>query len=295
MSVQWQNQELEINGARLYVARSGGAEQPAVILVHGFSDNGRCWPRLSADLAKHYDVIVPDARGHGRSARIVPGEKTDPTADLAGIIQRLGLERPVVVGHSMGASTAAQLGARFPDHVRALILEDPPWRPYPERPALLSMKPGNLEAEQMKPPPAAAPTPDANPLKRWIESLEGLTVEAIAEENRAEYPGWPRDVLLRWSQAKQEFDRNFFLRKEAHPMGWPEVVDVIRCPTLLITSEPDRGGIITPQLAQEVMERNPAFTVVKIGGVGHHIRFEAYDRYRDAVFEFLEKLDRSEG
>ena len=289
MSVQWEEQEVEVNGARLHVVRSETTTRPAVVLVHGFSDSGACWPALSQDLQEHYDVILPDARGHGLSARIAPGEALDLPADLAGVIRALGVERPVVVGHSMGAATAAQLGARFPDLVSALILEDPPWRPYPEAPALVSIRPCDLESSQLK--PAVAP-PDANPLKRWIDSLSGLTADEIAEESGCEHPRWPAEVLRRWSEAKLQLDRNFFLREEAHPMTWPEIVDAIRCPTLLIISDPDRGGIITAPLACEIADRNPAFTVVQIDGVGHHIRFEAYDRYRDAVFGFLAKLDK---
>jgi N-formylmaleamate deformylase len=292
MSVQWQEQEVEINGTRLHVVRSGTEMRTAAVLVHGFSDNANCWPRLSRDLQEHYDVVLPDARGHGLSARIAPGETVDLAADLAGVIRTLGLRHPVVVGHSMGAATAAQLGARFPDLVRALILEDPPWRPYPEAPALVNIGPGNLEATQLKP---AVPTPDANPLKRWIDSLAGLTPDKIAEENSAEHATWPKDVLLSWSEAKSQLDRNFFLREEAHPMTWPEIVEAIHCPTLLIISDPDRGGIVTSSLARDIADRNTAFTTVQIDGVGHHIRFEAYDRYRDAVFNFLAKLDeRSE-
>jgi N-formylmaleamate deformylase len=286
--MQWREQELEINGARLSVAHSGAETQPAVVLVHGFSDNGTCWPRLSQDLQEQYHVVLPDARGHGRSARIVPGDKIDLAADLAGIIRSLDLDRPIVVGHSMGAATAAQLAARFPALVRALILEDPPWRPYPETPALVRMTPGDLENQDLK---AVTPSPEANPLKRWIDSLDGLTAEQIAGRNRTEHPDWPQDVLLRWSEAKQQLDRNFFLREEAHPMTWPDIVDAIGCPTLLIISDPDRGGITTPELASEIASRNPAFNVVRIEGVGHHIRFEAYERYREAIFGFLAQLD----
>jgi N-formylmaleamate deformylase len=294
MSSDWQEQELEINGARLHVARSGAATQPAVVLVHGFSDSGRCWPRLARELREAYEVVLPDARGHGLSARIAPDEEVDLAGDLAGIIVALGLARPVVAGHSMGAGTAAQLAARFPDHVRALILEDPPWRPYPESPALVGLRPGDLEGNEVgQRTQPAKPTPDAHPLKRWMNSLNGLTANQIADESRAEHPTWPQEVLQRWSEAKQQLDHNFFLRKEAHQMSWPEVVDAIQCPTLLITSDPDHGGIITPQLAQEIAERNPVFTVVRIEDVGHHIRFEAYDHYRDAVLDFLGKLERS--
>ena len=60
-------------------------------------------------------------------------EKLDMPADLAEMIRLLGLEQPIIGGHSMGAAVAAQLGARFPSLARALVLEDPPW--FPPMPA----------------------------------------------------------------------------------------------------------------------------------------------------------------
>ena len=51
----------------------------------------------------------------------------DRAADVAGLIQELKLDRPVLMGHSMGAETAIGTAAIFPDLVRAVILEDPPW------------------------------------------------------------------------------------------------------------------------------------------------------------------------
>jgi N-formylmaleamate deformylase len=192
--------------------------------------------------------------------------------------------RPIVIGHSMGAATAAELAARFSDRVGALVLEDPPWRPLPETPALARVTPGNVERV------TSAAHPASPPLAQWIASLEGLTVEEVMGQNRIEHPAWPDEVLRRWSEAKLQLDRAFLFREAAHPMAWPEIVDAIRCPTLLITSDPDRGGIMTPSLVQEVTSRNQSFEWVLIDGVGHHIRFEAYTRYREAVMAFLSRV-----
>ena len=78
---------------------------------------------LSAD----YDVIMLDARGHGRSAGPKRGYGSiEHAGDVAGAITGLGLKRPAVLGHSMGAVTALALAGLYPNLPRAILLEDPP-------------------------------------------------------------------------------------------------------------------------------------------------------------------------
>jgi len=123
----WTQNDITINGVSLHYWRTGDGSNPPLVLAHGFSDNSLCWLQTALDLEADYDIIMPDARGHGLSARIQPGERVDMGADLAGIIQALDLQRPIVGGHSMGAAVAFQLGVRYPEIPRALLLEDPPW------------------------------------------------------------------------------------------------------------------------------------------------------------------------
>jgi N-formylmaleamate deformylase len=247
------------------------------VLQHGFSDNGLCWLTLAGDLQAQYDIVMPDARGHGRSARVPvspapDGSGVDMTAELAGLIRGLGLERPIVAGHSMGAMLASQLGARFPDLPRALILEDAPWR---------------------LPQPAGAPAAGrANPLGQWIASLAGLSLEQLIERNRADHPTWSDLVLHRWSEGKQQLDPNFLTSGSMGRMEWQQVVPAIACPTLLITADPDKGGIVTPEVADMATRMNARITVAHIPGTGHHVRFEDYAAYRAAVEAFLAQVER---
>ena len=82
---------------------------------------------MARDLEAEYDIIMPDMRGHGLSERVHLSDKVDMAADVAGLIRTLGLTRPIVVGHSMGAMITYQIGVRFPELASALVLEDPPW------------------------------------------------------------------------------------------------------------------------------------------------------------------------
>src|SRR5512147_3178204 len=119
MLTHWAQNDLLLNGVQLHYYRTGQGDKRPLVLVHGFSDNGLCWTPTAHDLEAEYDVVMPDMRGHGLSERMRPGDDVDMAADLAGLIRGLGLKRPIVGGHSMGAMIASELGALFPDLARA--------------------------------------------------------------------------------------------------------------------------------------------------------------------------------
>lgn len=270
MPSQWTQNDISINGAKLHYMRTGDGSLPALVLQHGFSDNGWCWSVTAQALEARYDIVMPDARGHGLSARVQPGEDVDTTADLTELIRSLGLERPIVAGHSMGASIASQLSARFPDVARALVLEDPPWR-------------------DARPQP---PAENAVPFDRWFREMAELTVDEIVKRNRAEHPNWPEDVLRTWCAAKKQLDLNFFSVMRRGLGDWRDIATAIACPTLLITADPDKGGIVTPEVAREAAQLNANITVVHIPGTGHHVRFANYAAYMDSIEAFLAQFDQ---
>jgi len=108
----WYADKIATNGIQLYYTRTGG-DKPPVVLAHGFSDDGLCWTPVAEKLAADYDVIMVDARGHGRSDTPEQGyTPIDMAADLAGVITGLGLNKPTVLGHSMGGSTTMYNGPR---------------------------------------------------------------------------------------------------------------------------------------------------------------------------------------
>ena len=93
------------NGIKIHYHRTGG-DKPKIVFAHGFSDNGMCWITLVPALREDYDLIMYDARGHGLSDAPETGySKDDRVADLVGLIHALGLEKPILMGHSMGANT----------------------------------------------------------------------------------------------------------------------------------------------------------------------------------------------
>ena len=118
----------------IHYTRTGG-DRPPLILAHGFTDNGMCWTRTALALEETYDIVMPDARGHGLTPLPDRGQEAESLADdLAALIEELGMGRPALVGHSMGAATAIALAATHPDRAGAVALVDPPWELEPESP-----------------------------------------------------------------------------------------------------------------------------------------------------------------
>ncbi len=77
-------------------------------------------------LPRDWDVIAPDARGHGASGHAQTYRGDDFASDLDCIVQALSLTEPILAGHSMGAFAVAIYGSRYRD-ASCLVIEDPPW------------------------------------------------------------------------------------------------------------------------------------------------------------------------
>jgi pimeloyl-ACP methyl ester carboxylesterase len=120
---------LERSGVRLhYLEWEPKAEprEPALFLLHGLSSNSLVWARVAAQLGTRR-IVALDQRSHGLSDRPSEGYGSDElVADAAHAIEELGLGRPLVGGHSWGASVALELAASRPDLASGLVFVDGP-------------------------------------------------------------------------------------------------------------------------------------------------------------------------
>ncbi|MDQ2951702.1 MAG: alpha/beta hydrolase [Chloroflexota bacterium] len=98
---------------------------PDTLLMHGIGNYGRYWDLFADAVAERLRLVASDARGHGDSLR--PDDAYAPddfVADALRVIGAKGMERPVVVGHSMGGFHATALATAHPDRLRGLVLVD---------------------------------------------------------------------------------------------------------------------------------------------------------------------------
>src|SRR5215469_858403 len=119
--VQGAGHYAEVNGLNLYF-ETHGAGRP-LILLHGGLGSGEMFGPILPALSEHHEVIAPDLQGHGRTADIDrPLDIALMADDIAALIGHLGLDRPDVVGYSLGGGVALQTAVKYPAMVRRLVV-----------------------------------------------------------------------------------------------------------------------------------------------------------------------------
>ena len=120
-----------------------GKQGPAIVFLHGITANAYCFQAFADELADDHRVFAYDLRGRGDSDKPEEGYSIPIHAqDLAELIDELGLERPIIAGHSLGAMIALYFAAHYPDRLSKLVLIDAgaalPWKSMAEQPAWLT-------------------------------------------------------------------------------------------------------------------------------------------------------------
>lgn len=273
LNQDWTEGSVDADGVEIHYVRTGDGTLPPVALIHGFTDSGRCWTRVAQALEPVADVLMVDARNHGASATAV-GSSADMADDVAAVVVQLGLGPVAVVGHSLGANTAAELAVRHPTLVTRLVLEDPPWRHGGSRKsaALESADADNVASRRTG-------------LMAFIDSFAGLSEEEIVAMGRGQHPLWHEIEFADWAMAKTQVRPEAIESITSH--RWPELVPRLSCSTLLLHGEVELGGIVGPALAADVAALNELVSFETVDGAGHNIRREAFERYMSLVCPFL--------
>jgi pimeloyl-ACP methyl ester carboxylesterase len=271
----WEAGNVEVGGLRLHYTRTGG-DLPPLVLAHGVSDDGLCWTTVAEALAHAFDVVMVDARGHGRSAAPLRGYgPVEQAVDLHGLIEALALHRPIVLGHSMGAMTTLMLAGSVPNAPRAILLEDPPpWWVQAD---------GSNEAQQER----------RTALHLYMAELKRKTRAELMSGQRAAAPTWPEAEIERWADAKIRFSPhvlNIFSAAAETAIDWSAVLSRITCPVLLITGDIAAGALVTAEHAAALQAYVPQTQIAHIPGAGHSIRHDRFATYMDAVQAFLQGL-----
>jgi pimeloyl-ACP methyl ester carboxylesterase len=263
VSPGWRVGTVPVAGGHLTYRRTGG-DGPPLVLSHGLTDNGLCWSRLATALAPAFDLIMLDARGHGESSGFEGVEVRDPARDLSEAIDALGLNAPMLMGHSVGARATAACAAARPGLAAKVILEDPPLVP---------------------PTVSTSIEPRALRFRNQVERFRAMTPEEITALGRAQSPLWHDDDFPAWTASKRQVDPDAM---PVYATRWQDEIAALTCPTLLIRGDAEAGGMVTPTLADEAAALNPNVEVVHIPGAGHNVRRENFEAYLAAVRAFLE-------
>jgi N-formylmaleamate deformylase len=274
MNMDYQEGNVTIDGIKIHYYRSGG-KKPPMLLLHGATDDGLCWGRTAEELAERYDVIMPDAQGHGLSDRLGPDFSfKNHTKQAAGLAKALGLERPIIMGHSMGAGTTCNVAMEYHDLPKAIILEDPAWGLFPP-------KPENEEAVRK----------NHEEIRAYQTEVARLPLEDIKTRCRKDNPTWPEYEVATWANSRKLWDKDLFNRIGVPSLPYEEIVASIQCPTLLIIAEKGIASRETAENAARLWRSKAPFKWVFIKGAGHSIRREQYAAFKIALYDWLDTLE----
>ncbi len=262
----WSTAFCETNGIQIYYTRTGGSK-PHIIMLHGLIANGACWTTQAHALEGEYDVIMPDARGHGKSSVPDYGYRYEDHAnDVAGLIKTLELNAPILMGHSMGGMTAAVVASHNPKLLGGLILADP---------TFISPK---VQHE-------VRDSDIANQHRRILNK----SLDEIVEEARIRHPDRSLDIIEQNARARLQTSMNAFdVLSQPYP-DYIELVRAIEVPSLLVTSD---AGVVSLSVAEELQRLNPGFQVEQISKAGHGLHFDQPEKFAAVVKSFLRSISK---
>jgi pimeloyl-ACP methyl ester carboxylesterase len=267
------------DGLRLRGYRTAtGTGRPPVLLVHGFTDNARYWQRTAEALSAEWEVAAYDARGHGQSDRA--GSRfgwPELISDLVAVIRGLGLDRPALIGHSLGAATISRATAQHHGLARCAILEDPPWRDEPPAGTPEEMA---ARSEQRR-------AYNEN-WRQWVDGLQAGTRESGLAQIYAHSPDWSAIDANLSLDARRQVEASLVDRIPSGWTDWRATMGQIDCPILLLLGDrADRGTFVTLDQAREAEGIWRQGRWVQVRGAGHAIRFDQFEQYIEAVTSFL--------
>ena len=277
--------------------QAGPVGAPQLVLLHGITSSAAAnWPSIAHWSQRGWRVIALDARGHGLSPRWqpqqllragqqlvddvvevleylqsvpAPAQNAAPTAGASEPTPAAGL-KPILIGHSMGAATAAVVAAQRPDLVSALVLEDP--ARYGTRSPSELLRRGQARANHVN------------------RTLADLPASLAALLENAGTPGQPSaQEALPSLWASQQLDQSLLGTGVVAPeVEFTQLMESISLPTLLLTGDRRGEARVGAQLLAQLMEQNPHICGQVMPGAGHQVRRANPQAYYDVVDAFLQ-------
>ena len=260
----WNQAVCQINGISIHYTRSGG-DKPIVVLLHGLTANGACWTGLARVLEKEYDIIMPDARGHGESGVPDVGYRyEDYATDVIGLINLLGLPPVILLGHSMGGLTAAVVTCKCPELIRGLILADP---------TFLSPK---VQREVC----------DSDVVDQHRQML-GKSLENLEAELQIRHPNRSLETIELIARARLQTSITAFDVLTPPNPDYEGLIRTIHVPGLLVYGD---KGVVSSDVAEELQILNPHLQVKLIPEAGHGLQYDQPERFAAIVGSFMRSI-----
>lgn len=290
----WSDGFVYANGIRIHFYHTVPAPgKPVIVMVHGVTDIGLCWTTLTWELQDSYDIYMLDTRGHGLSDPFTPSDDGETLIkDVVEFVKTMNFEKPILMGHSMGAATVMRIGAEYPDLAKAVIMLDPglPRKDTGGRPPR-NTRPGGPQRAQERENQA----PD-----RLSISMVGDPETLVAQNNYSfddlvktgsrQNPKWDIVDIKYWALSKKQYHGPY--SDEAWQamhgtMSTGNSLSNIPVPSLILKADTSPEGRRANEEAVQGMER---VKLVHIDGAAHNLHHDELERTVKEINGFLSVL-----
>ena len=261
----------------------GNPDGQPIIMLHGFGVSGHMFDEFADRMQDRYRLLALDQRGHGDSDWSEEGDysRTAFVEDLEGFRKALGIDRFVLIGHSMGGLNSVAYANAYPQHVRALVLVDV----GPE-----SAKEGVDNIMRF------TRGPDELEFEEFVEIAHRFnqrrTMENIRERMRhrlkpTESGKWTWKFDKRFRQP----DSGLRVGNDGNSDSWA-LFRGVKAPTLLIRGA--ESDVLPQDIAERAATEMPKARLIIVQGAGHSVPGDNPDAFTEGVREFLGDLDHGD-
>ena len=248
-------------------------ELPGFLFIHGITGTLDTWLELAPRIAGSRAAVAVELRGHGRSGHVTGSYRIEDYArDVAAMVTGESLGPVIAIGHSLGAMTALQLAATYPDLVRAVVLEDPPLF---AREIMEVHDPDRLKAFK-----GTAALASGN-----------FSVTEIAGHLQASMPDAPREYVMERARRLFGMDGDAVAHVVDQRIDWtPTIEQVMRsvqCPALLQQGAFELGAWMRESDGDRASKLLPDCTLSYWKETGHGLHSDDPDRFVDEVNSFI--------
>lgn len=273
------------DGVTVHLRDEGPKDAPAIVLLHGSNADLHTWEPWTAALKDQYRVIRFDQVGHGLTG---PDPQDDYSRDnyvedIREVADKLGLERFVLGGNSMGGKHALAFAVKHPERLTGLVLVDGSGGPMLDQPRDAKKDSGNIGFKIARMPGINLLAEQITPRVLIAQSLEqSVSVKAVVTDAAVtrywellRYPGNRRATLTRFSLPYDPLE-------EAEIAG-------VETPTLILWGEEDR--LIPVEAGRWLDKVMPNSTLVVYPKIGHLPQEEAVEATLGDLAAWLGALD----
>ena len=271
--------QTHVNGLDLHYLDHGGEAEVSAVALHGFALNCHSFDEVAPALSDRLHWYALDQRGHGhsdRAAELADYSRDHMADDIRGFIEATALDRPVVIGHSMGGMNAMTFAAAQPEQLRALVLID--------------VGPGvSVDGAQQVRQFVQGPY-ELDSLDAWVEMTHQYypfrSKEGIRKRLEVSLRETPEGKMAKMFD--ERFRQADFRGVADARSGIWETARALTVPTLLLHGE--KSPVLKLEQAQEFAEKVPVVRLVTIPEAGHSVAGDQPEAFVSAVREFLDDV-----